>query len=55
VTTEEADDLRRREVVALETIAARPVLLTNALMTVAWHADSKAWVSPDEYARLCNL
>lgn len=55
MTTEETDDLRRREVAAREAIANKPVLFTNALMTVAWHADSKAWVSPDEYARLCNL
>lgn len=55
MTTEEADDLRYREVAALEAIASKPVVFTNAVMTVIWHEGSKSWVTPDEYQRLRNL
>jgi hypothetical protein len=55
MTTEETDDLRRREVAALEAIANKPVVFMIASTAVVWHEDSLAWVSPDEYKRLRNL
>lgn len=47
--TEEDRAILGRIAVALEKLADKPVVITNALVTVVWDEASKTWVSPDAY------
>ena len=46
---EEDRAILERIAIALEKIADKPVVITNALVTVVWDEVSKTWVSPDTY------